>query len=68
MTTLARERSKYALGSALIAGLVLGGGNSPGLVTDTIVQLIVIAAAAVEFSRAPRSPIPPSAPFQPASQ
>ena len=61
MTALASERSKYALGSALIAGLVLGGGNSPGLVTDTIIQLIVIAAAAIEFSRAPRSPIPPSA-------
>jgi len=61
VTTLARERSKYALGSALIAGLVLGGGNSPGLVTDTIIQVVVIAAAAVEFSRAPRSPIPPAA-------
>jgi O-antigen ligase len=61
VTVLARERSKYALGSALIVGLVLGGGNSPGLVTDTIIQIVVIVAAAVEFSRPPRSPIPASA-------
>src|SRR5690606_32403339 len=60
MNRVAREPRKYALGLALVLGLVLGGGTTPGLIPDTTSQSVVITAAPIDTSRAPRSPIPGS--------
>lgn len=41
-----RETGKYVLGSVLILALLLGGGTTTGLYTDTVIQLAAFLASA----------------------
>ncbi|MER9200816.1 O-antigen ligase family protein [Mesorhizobium sp. M0933] len=45
------EWDKYLLGSVLFVSLLIGGGTTSGLYTDTLIEVAAIVSAAVVFSR-----------------
>jgi O-antigen ligase len=47
-----RESDKYLLGIALFLAMVIGGGTRSGLVTDSIIEVVMIAASAYALGRA----------------
>lgn len=44
------ERDKYLLGSVLVLALLIGGGGSKGLYTDSIIQIAALVCSAIVLS------------------
>jgi O-antigen ligase len=57
VTAISRKLDKYVLGITLFVGLTIGGGTRPGLVTDSIVEVIAILSAAFVLSGPASAPI-----------